>query len=83
MSKVCPDCGDDYVTISPRQSEYVSGKTFRVPFTDICLTIYHDLPTAIWDCPNCIKERRDERDRDIFDAGRESVYKQLDDRGEL
>lgn len=68
MSK-CPNCEQELQAVSPAQSEYVSGKTIRIPFTDICITAYHDKPTIIYDCPDCIIDDRNERDRQIFDAG--------------
>jgi len=68
MSK-CDNCGSTLKPISPAQSEYVSGKTFKLPFTDICLTIYHDKPTIEYGCNDCLIDHSQERFRDAFDAG--------------
>jgi hypothetical protein len=70
----CNNCHQELQAISPAQSEYVSGKTLRIPLTDICLTIYHDKPTIQYDCPGCIRDRQDDRMRDVFDAGREKGW---------
>lgn len=68
MSK-CIDCGQELQAVSPAQSEYVSGKTLRLPFTDIRLTIYHDKPTIQYDCLDCIRDRQHDKQRDIYEAG--------------
>lgn len=77
----CSNCQQDLQVVSAAQSEYISGKTIRLPFTDIHLTIYHDKPTIQYDCPDCIQDNRMEHDRDIFDAGQEHAYRKMDEQG--
>lgn len=66
--RLCPDCETPMQAV-PNQSEYISGKTFRIPFTDICLTVYHDNANETWNCYQCSIDRDMDRQREIYDAG--------------